>query len=103
MTPRRWATLSAICFLAAAYYLCYEHFPVYVTKDTPLYRVSRSDKQGIVTTGGRVAIPFEWDDIRSFDDEGRGYVVVKQEVFGVIDVNGKGHHSGNTHRLIAGI
>ncbi len=70
MTPRRWATLSVICFLAAAYYLCYEHFPVHVTKDTPLYRASRNGKYGIVTTGGRIVVPFEWDDIRTFDDAG---------------------------------
>ncbi len=78
MTPRRWATLSAIYFLAAAYYLSYEHFPVYATKDTPLYRVTRNGKQGIVTTGGRIVVPFEWDDIRTFDDAGMAEVAVNQ-------------------------
>lgn len=78
MTPRRWATLSAICFLAAASYLCYEHFPVHVTKDTPLYRATRNGKQGIVTTGGRIVVPFEWDEIGTFDDEGMAEVDVNQ-------------------------
>ncbi len=78
MIPRRWATLSAICFLAAAYYLCYEHFPVQVTKDTPLYIATRNGKYGIVTTGGRIVVPFEWDDIGTFDDEGMAYVVSNQ-------------------------
>jgi hypothetical protein len=78
MTPRRWATLSAICFLFAAYYVCYEHFPVYVIKDTPLYRATRNGKQGIVTTGGRIVVPFEWDEIGTFDDAGMAHVVLRQ-------------------------
>lgn len=78
MTPRRWVTLSAICFLAAAYYLCYEHFPVHVTKGTPLYRATRNGKQGIVTTGGRIVVPFEWDEIGTFDDAGMAKVAVNQ-------------------------
>lgn len=107
MTGRRWATLSSICFLAAAYYLCYEHFPVQVNKDTPLYKATRNGKRGIVTTGARIVVPFEWNDIRPFDDNGMAICVteLRQSVYrstpdaapeyfienavGVIDISGR--------------
>lgn len=85
MTPRRWATLSVICFLAAAYYLCYEHFPVHITKDTPLFKATRYGKQGIVTTGGRIVVPFEWWLIRDIDSSG-SLELVRQDTEGNVTV-----------------
>lgn len=49
----RWAILSA------AYCLCYEHFSVRVTKDTPLFRATRNGKQGIVTAAVRIVVTLE--------------------------------------------
>ncbi len=107
MTPRRWVILSAACFLAATYALFHEHIPVHVTKDTPLFRATRNGKQGIVTTGGRIVVPFEWKHIGAFDEHGLARVVkesstihvsssdpmvdqrIYHEISGVIDRSGR--------------
>ncbi len=75
MTSRKWAMLSSLCCLAVAWFLLYERFPVWVTEETPLYRATRNGKEGIVTTGGRIVVPFEWERIGEFDDHGMARVV----------------------------
>jgi hypothetical protein len=59
----------------AAWFLLYERLPVWVTEETPLYRATRDGKEGIVTTGGRIVVPFEWERIGPFDDHGMARVV----------------------------
>lgn len=75
MTSRRWALLSALCFLASGYFLFYERLPVWVTDETPMYRATRNGNEGIVTTHGRIVVPFDWRQIGDFDEHGMARVV----------------------------
>lgn len=76
---KQWLSAAAVCFIGAAYLFSYEKWPVTVTAETPLYVASRDGKQGVVTTGGRIVVGFEWEEIGEFDDQGMAVVVKNSE------------------------
>jgi hypothetical protein len=93
-----WSIAAVCCVVTAAWLVVYEKLPVTVTNETPLYVASRDGKQGVVTTWGRVVVPFVWEEIREFDGHGMA-VVVKEtasvpkgtnntEIIGVINRSG---------------
>ena len=80
----RWGVLSIVFFITAVWYLIYENIPVNATQDTALYRAARRGKHGLVTTGGRVVVPLEWDEIGPFDDHGMALAIKQSRVSGIM-------------------
>lgn len=89
MTARRWQVASGLCVVAAAWFAFSENLPVRVTDETPLYIAKRNGQTGVVTTGGRIVVPFVWRSISGFDAQGMATVEsVSPRCSGVINRSG---------------